>query len=113
MKKENLTTMGVSNIKQSAQQQMNVEDTNKQDLRYSGVEIQQIEETPFSIITDGEKMWGSLAEYRVTETYEKSKKGKSELEKDLKTITWDRITQVMYLMIEKELKFRKLMNEIK
>lgn len=55
-----------------------------------------VKETPFTIIEIEGKFFGALANYRITEEY----KTFIEVEQELKKITWNRITQVMGILIE-------------
>jgi hypothetical protein len=59
--------------------------------------FENIDKTPFTIINNGEKYYGIIGKHRITELYV----NKEELKKDLTEITWDRICQVIWAIVEK------------
>jgi len=63
----------------------------------SGFERHEIKGTPFTVISDGEgNHFGVMGKYRVTESDTSLKRVKAEVKK----ITWNRIVQVMMILIE-------------
>lgn len=62
------------------------------------IKTHNVKNTPFVIIeeTENKQFFGSIALYRITNYYQT----KEECEKELTTITWDRISQVMMILIE-------------
>jgi len=71
----------------------------------------QVDETPFTIITDTEKnvSFGVMGKYKITEDYKTEEECRSELKK----ITWNRLIQIVMLIIDtlntmdKEIKITK------
>ncbi len=61
------------------------------------IERENIENTPFTVITENGYSFGVMAEYRITEKYDT----KEEVRQELKEITWNKIIQVTALLIEK------------
>lgn len=63
------------------------------------IERTEVKDTPFTIIRIKAKneSFATLGEYRITEVYEHNK----DLEEELKTITWNRIIQVIMILTEK------------
>lgn len=54
-----------------------------------------VKDTPFVIIGTPEGYFGSMGPYRITEV-----RSKTEVKKELEAITWNRIVQVMMLLLE-------------
>jgi len=69
---------------------------NKQDSNYE-IKTTIIENTPFTIVEMNKEYFGVIGSHRITEMYE----SKEECEKNLKEITWDRLTQVIWAVVEK------------
>lgn len=86
--------MKTKETKELKQSQQNAKKVAKED---SGETISrdQIKDSPFTIITIDGKSFGTMGDYRVTE--EGTLK---EIKKQLKTITWNRIIQVVMLLDE-------------
>ena len=61
------------------------------------LKFEHIENTPFTIVTQGEENYGLIGNHRITDMYT----NKEELKKDIQKITWDRITQVIWSVVEK------------
>ncbi len=74
-------------------------ETNKQDFSKNEelVKRQNIKDTPFTMISIDGEHFGVMGDYRITEKYMDKKK----LERDLKKVTWNRITQI-YMILEEE-----------
>lgn len=63
-----------------------------------------LENTPFTICKDYEtSYYGVMGKYRITEQYE----NKEDLEKELKTIDWNKIVQVITVITKYELQNEK------
>lgn len=82
----------------------NAEILDKQDLNSETQEITTIEETPFAIVKIKEGYIGVIGNHRITEPY----LNKKNLEKELKEFTWNRVTQVIWAVVEK---FKNNLNE--
>jgi hypothetical protein len=61
------------------------------------IERENIENTPFTVITENGYSFGVMAEYRITEKYDTVE----EVKQELKEITWNKIVQITALLIEK------------
>jgi hypothetical protein len=89
----------------------NVKEVNKKESGSELVERWQIPNSPFTVITiEGERHFGVMGEYRVTEEM----KSRGEVEDELKCITWNRIIQVMMILEEirkKDKDFDKKVNK--
>ena len=70
------------------------EQTNKP---YGNLEFTNIEGTPFTIVKQDEKYYGLIGNHRITEEWENLE----ELKEDLLKVSWDRITQVIWAVVEK------------
>jgi len=71
------------------------EKTNNNDsLNKELIEREEIENSPFTIITVEGKSFGVMGKYRLTE----EGKDKDEVRKELEEITWNRIIQVMMIL---------------
>tara|TARA_B100001094_G_C18039641_1_gene724339 strand:- start:712 stop:1005 length:294 start_codon:yes stop_codon:yes gene_type:complete len=73
--------------------QQNVEAADKKD---SLIERENIEDSPFTIVSIEEEHFGVMGEYRLTEKYS----NKEELKKELSKITWNRIIQIVMVLDE-------------
>jgi hypothetical protein len=60
------------------------------------IQREEIENSPFSIITTENESFGVMGKYRITEPMN----SKEEVKKELENITWNRITQVILLINE-------------
>ena len=60
------------------------------------LERHEVENTPFTIIGTEGKYFGSMGKFRITEP----KGTKEEIEKELGEITWNRIVQIILLLLE-------------
>ena len=65
-----------------------------------------LEGTPFTLVTDENKVYGVMGKYRLTEGFE----SEEEAEEQVKAITWNRLVQVFSIMINEQDKI-KLLNE--
>lgn len=74
---------------------MNAETEIKQESNL--IERNNVENTPFQIVSLEGYHFGVMAKYRITEKYDT----KEEVEQELKEITWNRIIQITALLIEK------------
>ena len=77
---------------------MNVEEVNNNDYSKNTemVERWPIKDSPFTCITIEDKHFGVMGEYRVTEEME----SRGAVEDELRSITWNRIIQVMMILDE-------------
>lgn len=91
-------------IKESLNTSTNVEILDKQDYSNETREIDTIDETPFAIVKIKEGYIGVIGNHRITEPYE----NKILLEKELKEFSWNRVTQVIWAIVEK---FKNNLNE--
>lgn len=82
----------------------NVEILDNQNLNSETQEVTTINETPFAIVKVQEGYIGVIGNHRITEPY----LDKQLLEKELKEFTWNRITQVIWAVVEK---FKNNLNE--
>lgn len=60
------------------------------------IEREQVEETPFNVITINGVSFGTFGQYRITEEYNTKK----QCEHELKRITWNNIIKIMTLVHE-------------
>lgn len=70
---------------------------------------EEIKDTPFHIIGTEEGFFGVVGKYRITEP----NYNKKEIEKELKKITWNRIVQIMLILIETEGEVKKAISKNK
>lgn len=84
------------NTTESENGQLNANQINNYDSNYEKFSSIDIENTPFTIITDNEenKHFGCMGNHRLTEQYENIE----ELKTELKTITWNKIIQVIIIL---------------
>lgn len=76
---------------------MNVGNQNNSNLNYELIKRKEIENTPFTIITIEEKeSFISIGKYRLSESY----KTIEEAEINAKIIDWNKIMQIIGIMIE-------------
>lgn len=81
------------------------EDTlNTTDKQQSSDFIKALDDTPFAIVKQGNLYFGIIGNHRVTEEYTSEK----ECIKDLKKITWNRLIQVIWTVVDK---FTKVENK--
>lgn len=67
-------------------------------VNYSNeLEVNPIENTPFAIIKTNGEYFGAIGKHRITESYTNL----GELEKELKDFSWNRVTQVIWAVVEK------------
>ena len=66
-----------------------------------------LEGTPFTLVSDEGKVFGIMGKYRLTECFE----SEEEAEKEVKKITWDRLIQVISIMINEQDKIKNLNEE--
>lgn len=79
---------------------LNAKKANKQKSNSNElIERENINNTPFTIITMEGYSFGVLGEYRITE----KNNSKEEIRKELEEITWNRIVQVLMILINKNL----------
>ncbi len=60
------------------------------------IKREDIKDSPFTVITTEEGSFGSMGKFRITELYKKPE----EVKKELAKMTWNRIVQVMLLLME-------------
>lgn len=63
-----------------------------------------IEGSPFHIIGTEQGVFGAMGNYRITEVREDTKKNRKAIVEELKDVNWNRIIQVMIILIEKQVK---------
>lgn len=83
-------------------------DNNESNSKEELVKRKEVENTPFTIITTNGKSFGAMGKYRITEPYDKEE----EVEKELKKITWNRLIQVVILLIDSKNDIEELMNPV-
>lgn len=66
-----------------------------------------VENTPFTIMQIEDDYFATMGKYRLTELH----KDKEKLKKELTKITWNRIVQVVSVMIQHENEIKNLTNE--
>lgn len=93
--------MKTKETKESKQSQQNVKKVAKEGSSET-ISREQVKDSPFTIITIEGKSFGTMGDYRVTE--EGTLK---EIKKQLKTITWNRIIQVVMLLDKLKENFKK------
>lgn len=76
------------------------ENTNNKDYL---IKHEQIEETPFTITTVEGVHFGLIGNARITEGYDDKEKLREEIQK----ITWNRLTQVIWILAEKLIENKK------
>lgn len=72
----------------------NVDQPNNNELNY---EFTNIEDSPFTIVRQDDKYYGVIGNHRLTDSYEDLDK----LKEDLLEISWNRLTQVIWAVVEK------------
>lgn len=82
----------------------NAEILDNQNLNSETQEVTTIESTPFAIVKIKEGYIGVIGNHRITEPY----LNKEILEKELKEFSWNRVTQVIWAVVEK---FKNNLNE--
>lgn len=70
------------------------------------IKREEIEDTPFMVITTEGKSFGVMGRWRITE----DKENEWQVKDELKKMTWNRITQVILLLMEDVLKKNKSEN---
>ena len=86
-----------------------LENTNNSDLLSKNekntklVEFKQVKETPFTLAKQNEEWYILLGKYRLSEGYETEK----EAEKEAKRVCWNKIMQVMSVIITEEKQLNK------
>lgn len=73
--------------------------TDKQNLNFK-----QIKNTPFTIVSEDEKVFAVMGKYRLTENYNSAE----ECEKAVTEITWNRLIQVISIMINEDELIKKI-----
>lgn len=66
-----------------------------------------VEDTPFTVITQEGKSFGVMGEYRITEPEEDP----DVVYLELQGLSWNRITQVMMILLEKQEALKELRRE--
>jgi hypothetical protein len=74
----------------------NVDLLDKQDSS-NNYTFEHIENTPFTIVTEGNEHFGLIGNHRITESYE----NKETLKEELVKFSWDRVAQVIWAVVEK------------
>lgn len=80
-------------------QQESSNTTDKENLNFK-----QIEKTPFTIVSEDDKVFAVMGKYRLTENYNSAE----ECEKAVTEITWNRLIQVMSIMINEDELIKKI-----
>lgn len=86
-----MKTLELSNTSQ------NVKKTDKQNSSNEIMKYKNIEDTPFTIVSQNKEHFGIIGNHRITESY----KNIEELEKNLKEFSWNKVTQVIWAIVEK------------
>ena len=92
--------MKTKETKESKQSQQNVKEVAKEGSSET-ISRYDVKDSPFTIITIDGKSFGTMGDYRLTE--EGTLK---DIKKQLKTITWNRIIQVIMLLDEMKNKLK-------
>ena len=71
------------------------------------INFTQVENTPFTVISKEEQHIVMLGKYRISETFE----SKEEAIKDANSITWNRITQLITVMLRLDEEIKELKNK--
>jgi len=87
----------------------NVEKANNSNSNTEIIERFPVKDSPFTVITVDDKHFGVMGEYRMTENY----KSRGECEDELRTITWNRIIQVLMVLNEITSKDKKFAKDVK
>lgn len=79
------------------------------------IKREEIEDSPFMIIETERDLFGVMGEYRLTEVYEVTDDNRVKLREELKAISWNRVIQVIMLLVEKlkDKDINELLNEEK
>lgn len=85
--------------------QQNANETDNKNSNYEMVEREEIEETPFTMITIEGKSFGTMGIHRLTEYGTKK-----EIRKELKEFSWNRLVQVLMLLEEQNV-VKELINQ--
>lgn len=72
----------------------NVDQPNNNELNY---EFTNVEDSPFTIVRQEDKYYGVIGNHRLTESYDNLE----DLKEDLLEISWNRLTQVIWAVVEK------------
>ena len=72
----------------------NVDQPNNNELNY---EFTNIEDSPFTIVRQDDKYYGVIGNHRLTDSYDNLE----DLKEDLLEISWNRLTQVIWAVVEK------------
>lgn len=65
------------------------------------IKKEEVENTPFTIVTTENEIFAVMGEYRVTEKYDKNEYGVGQLKAMVQEITWNRLVQVIMIINEK------------
>lgn len=76
--------------------QMNVEMSSNSNSSNT-LTFETLEGTPFTIVKEGDLYFGVISTHRLTEGFD----NKEDLVNNLKTISWDRIVQVIWVVVAK------------
>lgn len=87
----------MTKVRQLSDIQVNAEIEDNNDLTYKEIIRTEMENTPFIIISMEGYHFGSMGDYRITEKYETLQ----QVREDLAEMTWNRIVQIVALIIEK------------
>jgi hypothetical protein len=72
----------------------NVDQPNNNELNY---EFTNVENSPFTIVRQEDKYYGVIGNHRLTDSYDNLE----DLKEDLLEISWNRLTQVIWAVVEK------------
>lgn len=75
------------------------------------IKIIPIEGTPFSIVKIEEEMFGAISNAQVTEKVKYNKKNLKKIKEELTEISWNRITQLVSIMINESEKIKEVLNK--
>lgn len=96
----------------SIEEQTFVENTNKSNLNYKEdtfTTIHEVEDTPFKVVETEKGNFVVLGNHRLTHEIET----KEEAIKEAKKMTWERIMQVIHILVENHEDFKKHLETIK
>lgn len=71
----------------------------------------EVENSPFEIIQVEDRVFGIMGKYRVTEPYEDTEENLLKVKDELHEITWNRLIQVVAIMLENRNKIDELNKE--
>ena len=83
---------------------VDIEDKNDSSVE---LEFTQIEDTPFTIVKQGDKYFSVIGKHRITEDY----LSKEICEAETTKLSWTRINQLIWIVLEKQEEFKKQLKQ--